>query len=113
MKKIIICAVALILGVCATQAFGQVSVRVGGPSYIVQPPAYNVRVNVPQYYRVQPNPYLVTPHVKLPPPKPQFWTPLRNMFWYSTHKPRVHYHVQPLPPQQYQFYRQQPYRPQH
>jgi hypothetical protein len=109
MKKIILCIVMLILGVVATQAFGQTSVR--GPSVIVQPPAYNVRVNVPHYYRIQPNPYLVTPYVKLPPPKPEFWTPLRNAFWKATHKPSVQYHVQPLPPQQIQFYRQQPYRP--
>ena len=111
MKKLLIIAIVFLFGVCTTEAFGQ-RVVVQGNSVLVQPPGYNVRVNVPQYYRVQPQPYVVTPHMVLPPPKPQFWTPVRNFFWRAAHPARVHYHVQPVAPQQnIQFYRQQPYRP--
>lgn len=110
MKKILLIIAILIMGTGVTQALGQINVRVGSP-YVIQPPAYNVGVNVPQYYRVQPQPYLVTPQVKLPPPKPLFWTPVRNFLWRSAHPARIHYHVQPVPQQQIQFYKQQPYRP--
>jgi hypothetical protein len=110
MKKIAICIVALILGVFATEAFGQVSVHVRGRSVVVQPPAYNVRVNVPQYYRVQPRPYLVTPHTIVP-QKPQFWTPVRNFFWRTAHPVRTHYHVQPLPQPNMYHFQQMPHRP--
>lgn len=96
MKKVLLVIAMFVLGVCATQAFGQVTMQ--GRSVLVQPPAYNVRVNVPQYYRVQPQPYVVTPHLRLPPPKPNFWTPVRNFFWRSAHPARIHYHVQPYNP---------------
>ena len=108
MKKLLIIAVVFALGVLATEAFGQVRVQVQGPSVVVQPPGYNVRVNVPQYYRVQPRPYVVTPIVTPPPPKPLFWTPLRNMWWKAHHKPSVHYHVRPYVPSP--GYQPMPYR---
>lgn len=103
MKKVIVCLVALVLGVCATQLFGQeVSVLVKPKPQLqrvdVVTPYVGVHVRS-QYVWVQPRPYLVTPYVVLPPPKPIFGTPLRDELWRKTHRPRWFYHVQPAPNQ--------------
>ena len=86
MKKIMILAMALILGLLVSQVSAQVvvvepGVRVQvqvpqvepGPSVVVVPPGY-ARV-APQYVApVGPPPV---------PPKPQFWTPVRNGLWWA------------------------------
>lgn len=105
MKKLMIIGLCFVLGVVlsVSVADAQVSVRVGpvqvqtqtqAPgSYMVQPPAYRVRV--PAYYYVQPRPYMVTPVVKPRPPKPNFWTPIRNKIWRHNNRPSVRYIITP------------------
>jgi len=104
MKKLLIIGLCFVLGVVLSVSIADadVSVKVGprvdvqvqAPgSYLVQPSAYMVRV--PAYYYVQPRPYLVTPVVKPRPPKPNFWTPLRNEIWRKKNRPRVNYVITP------------------
>ena len=99
MKNLLIVTAALILGVIATQVFAQqVSVNVNtglpGQSVLVQPRGYNVVV--PQVYRVQPPPYMVTPYYIPRPPKPIFKTPLRDKIWRHKNPPRMYYRVSPV-----------------
>ena len=102
MKKLLVISLCFILGVVlsASIAKADVSVQVGPRvgvqvqtpgSYLVQPPAYRV----PAYYYVQPRPYLVTPVVKPRPPKPNFWTPIRNKIWRHYNRPSVNYIITP------------------
>ena len=96
MKKLLIIAIVFALGVLATQAFAQQPVpQVAGPAHVVRPPVYEVIV--PQVIQVRPQPYTVTPVVTPRPPKPLFWTPIRNKLWRMTHKPKVRYYVAPYP----------------
>ena len=102
MKKLLIVALVFVLGCFTTQLLGQ---EVKGQSVLVTPKPYAVAVDVavPRvvvqvqrgYVMVQPRPYLVTPFIQLPPPKPLFPTPFRDKIWRHKNKPRVNYIVTP------------------